>query len=261
MTDKAMQQAASGNQLKDPADWVSGDEAMTGAQRSYLKTLSEEARQPFYDALTKADASRRIDELQRMLGRGDGRAGEASGAGAGSGSGRGGGGAARTVADLMTRGVRAMAPEDSVEFAAQAMDELNVGVVPVCDGDELVGIVTDRDIVVRCVAQGRPVATTPLREIISTEPECAHENDALDEVLARMGERQIRRLPVLDSRGRLAGMLSLGDVAAKDRPQRAAQALGGVSEPAEPDRSGNSAASGAAGGGSASGRPSRMPGG
>jgi hypothetical protein len=71
MTDKKTQaQADKSNMEKDPADWVTGDEPMTGAQRSYLKTLSEEAREPFDDALSKAQASRRIDELQARTGRG-----------------------------------------------------------------------------------------------------------------------------------------------------------------------------------------------
>ena len=71
MTDKRNQQLADqSNMEKDPKDWVTGDEPMTGAQRSYLKTLSEEAKVPFDDTLSKADASRRIDELQQITGRG-----------------------------------------------------------------------------------------------------------------------------------------------------------------------------------------------
>lgn len=71
MTDKQTQaQAGQGNMEKDPSTWVTGDEPMTGAQRSYLKTLSEEAKQPFDENLSKADASRRIDELQALTGRG-----------------------------------------------------------------------------------------------------------------------------------------------------------------------------------------------
>ena len=71
MTDKRTQSMAEqGNMEKDPADWVTGDEPMTGAQRSYLKTLCEEAKQPFDQNLSKADASRRIDELQAITGRG-----------------------------------------------------------------------------------------------------------------------------------------------------------------------------------------------
>ncbi|MES2979005.1 MAG: DUF3072 domain-containing protein [Pseudomonadota bacterium] len=71
MTDKKTQaQAAGSNMEKDPKDWVTGDEPMTGAQRSYLKTLSEEAKEPFDESLSKAEASRRIDELQARTGRG-----------------------------------------------------------------------------------------------------------------------------------------------------------------------------------------------
>ena len=71
MTDKRIQQRPDpGNMEKDPADWVTGDEPMTGAQRSYLKTLCEEAHEPFDERLTKAQASRRIDELQARTGRG-----------------------------------------------------------------------------------------------------------------------------------------------------------------------------------------------
>jgi len=71
MTDKRTQSMADqGNMEKDPSDWVTGDEPMTGAQRSYLKTLCEEAKQPFDENLSKAQASRRIDELQALTGRG-----------------------------------------------------------------------------------------------------------------------------------------------------------------------------------------------
>jgi hypothetical protein len=76
------------NPEKDPADWVTGEEPMTGPQRSYLETLSREAGEPFDETLTKADASRRIDELQERTGRGRG-GGEAGGAGSGSGGGEG----------------------------------------------------------------------------------------------------------------------------------------------------------------------------
>ena len=76
MTDKRTQQDAdNSNMSKDPEDWVTGDEPMTGAQRSYLKTLSEEAHEPFDENLTKAKASKRIDELQRKTGRGVGGTG------------------------------------------------------------------------------------------------------------------------------------------------------------------------------------------
>lgn len=102
MTDKHMQaEAEQSNMQKDPQDWVTGDEPMTGAQKSYLKTLSEEAKEPFDETLTKAQASRRIDELQERTGRGKPQGGgrddsgsdnEGGDAGDGGGSGGGDGG-------------------------------------------------------------------------------------------------------------------------------------------------------------------------
>jgi CBS domain-containing protein len=160
------------------------------------------------------------------------------------------------VAQVMTRGVRSMAPTDNLQLAAQAMDELNVGVIPVCEGDKVIGMVTDRDIIVRAVAQGLPADRTPLADVMSAPVEVVHEDDDLEAVSGRMQDVQIRRLPVLDSNDKLVGILSLGDIAAKADSDTAGIALADISEPAEPDRSANSAASGNAGGGSASGEPS-----
>lgn len=103
------------------------------------------------------------------------------------------------IADVMTRGVRAMTPSDSVQFAAQAMDELNVGALPVCDGDKLVGMVTDRDIAVRCVAQGLPGDQTQVEQILSANVRFCREDQTLEEAVEMMQAAGIRRLPVLDS--------------------------------------------------------------
>jgi CBS domain-containing protein len=165
-----------------------------------------------------------------------------------------------TVANVMTRGVRCMTPQDSVVLAAQAMDELNVGVIPVCEGDKVVGMVTDRDIVVRGVAQQSDPRTMKLADVMSTDIRCAHEGDDVDDVLSQMAQTQIRRMPVLDRDEHLVGIVSLGDIAAKDpEEQDIAMSLGDISSPAEPDRSSQSQASGSAGGGSASGKPRRQP--
>lgn len=144
-----------------------------------------------------------------------------------------------TVADVMTRGVRTMKPDDSVVQAAQAMDELNVGVIPVCDGEKLLGVVTDRDIVVRGVAQGGELGSTRLADVMSGHVRCAREDDDIDSVLAEMAERQIRRMPVVDGRNHLVGIVTLGDIAAKEPGEDAdvAQSLGDISTPAAPDRS------------------------
>lgn len=166
------------------------------------------------------------------------------------------------VAEVMTRGVRSMSPRDSLQFAAQAMDELDIGAIPVCDGERLVGMVTDRDITVRGVAQGCAVDSTPLSAVMSGEPQCCYEDQSIEEVSALMQDEQIRRLPVLDRDKHLVGMLSLGDLAAKAGGRPAGEALEKISEPAEPDRSGLSSASGSAGGGSpgSGAAPTPMPG-
>ena len=165
-----------------------------------------------------------------------------------------------TVADVMTRGVRTMAPSDTIVQAAQAMDELNVGVIPVCEGQKLVGMVTDRDIVVRGVAQEVDPKTMKLADVMSTNVRCAREDDDIDGVLSEMASTQIRRMPVVDGRDQLVGIVTLGDIAAKDigDEEELAVSLSDISSPAEPDRSGQSQASGAAGGGSASGGTRRQ---
>ena len=146
-----------------------------------------------------------------------------------------------TVADVMTRDVRTLGPNDSVVAAARCMDELNVGVIPVCDGEKLVGMVTDRDIVVRGVAsQQGELRTMKLADVMSAHVRCAHEDDDVDKVLSEMAEAQIRRLPVVDGNQRLVGIVSLGDIAAKNPGDEVevGMSLGDISTPAEPDRSG-----------------------
>ena len=166
-----------------------------------------------------------------------------------------------TVADVMTRGVRSMTPQDTVVLAAHAMDELNVGVIPVCEGEKLVGMVTDRDIVVRGVAQQADTKTMKLADVMSTNVRCAKEDEDVDDVLTQMAETQIRRMPVVDRDERLVGIITIGDIASKDPDDDldVATSLGDISEPAQPDRSNQSKAGGAAGGGSASGKPRRQP--
>jgi CBS domain-containing protein len=167
-----------------------------------------------------------------------------------------------TVADVMTRGVRTMSPSDTVVRAAQAMDELNVGVIPVCDGQKLVGMVTDRDIVVRGVAQAADPKTMKLADVMSTNVRCAKEDDDVDEVLSEMADTQIRRMPVVDGQQQLVGIITLGDIAAKgaDEEGDAGMALGDISTPAEPDRSAQSQGGGASGGGSSGNKKRRQPG-
>jgi CBS domain-containing protein len=145
-----------------------------------------------------------------------------------------------TVADVMTRDVRTMTPNDSVVDAARCMDEMNVGVIPVCDGEKLVGMVTDRDIVVRGVAsQQGELRTMKLADVMSAHVRCVHAQDDVDQVLSEMADAQIRRMPVVDDDQRLVGIVSLGDIAAKNPGDEVdvGMSLGDISSPAEPDRS------------------------
>lgn len=137
-----------------------------------------------------------------------------------------------TVTDVMTRDVRTLTSDSTITEAARAMEELNVGVIPVCEGDKLLGMVTDRDIVVRAVAQGLN-GDTPLSKVMSTDIRTARETDDLDTVLADMASSQIRRLPVLDGAERLVGIISIGDIAVKGQDEEdVGQSLGEISSPA-----------------------------
>lgn len=156
------------------------------------------------------------------------------------------------IADVMTRGVRTLSPIDSMQLAAQAMAEMNIGVVPVCDGVRLVGIVTDRDIVLRGVAQGLPAAGARIEQVMSRDVQWCFDDETVDEVGARMQQARVRRLPVVNREKRLVGIVALGDLAAKGEERCAGQVLCDVSQPSAPDRSRQSAASGPAGGGESS---------
>ena len=142
------------------------------------------------------------------------------------------------VLDVMTRGVRSLSPQDTLQQAAQAMDELNIGSIPICNGEKLVGMVTDRDITIRGVATGKPADRTALDEVMTPQVTWCYEDQALQEALDQMQDDQIRRVPVVDRAHRLVGILSLGDVAAKtgSTDSDVAETLAQISEPSEPDR-------------------------
>ena len=140
------------------------------------------------------------------------------------------------VADVMTRDVRVVSPKDSIQRAAQCMDELNVGVVPVCDGSKLLGMVTDRDITVRGVAAGK-MGDTPVTEVMSEHVRWCYEDQDIDEVMDEMRDAQIRRLPVINRDKKLVGIVSLGDLADRGSDdKRVGETLKDISTPSEPDR-------------------------
>ncbi len=141
-----------------------------------------------------------------------------------------------TIAELMTRAPVVIDPQDTVQRAAQLMDELNVGALPVCRGQQLLGIVTDRDITVRATAAGLDPASTEVDLVMSDRVRCCSKDQTAAEVLRLMSAVQIRRLPVLDESDCLVGMISLGDIAARNPDEGVQETLRRISTPAEPDR-------------------------
>ena len=131
------------------------------------------------------------------------------------------------VIDVMQREVRVAKPDDTVQQVAQLMRSEDTEVLPVSEGDRLVGMVSDRDVALRLVAEGRDPGRTKVREVMTRDVQYVFEDEDLGEVAETMSERQVRRLPVLDRQQHLVGVVSLSDLARKARaPLLAGQAVG-----------------------------------
>lgn len=134
------------------------------------------------------------------------------------------------VSEVMTRDVQTVRPDQTAREAANFMLNSDAGSIPVTDGERLIGMVTDRDIAVRGVARGSG-PDTPVRELMSNDIVCAHDDDDVEDVANKMSEAQVRRLPVIDANERLCGIVSLGDLSRETDKHCAAEALEGVSQP------------------------------
>ena len=135
------------------------------------------------------------------------------------------------VSQIMTQDVRVIAPEQPIQEAARLMMSEDTGILPVQDGETIVGMVTDRDITVRAVAEGHG-PETPVREVMSGKPLFCWDDQEVEEVAITMADAQVRRIPVLSRDGdRLVGIVSLGDLTRSDHDDAAEVALGGVSDP------------------------------
>lgn len=140
------------------------------------------------------------------------------------------------IKEIMTDNVATVSPETTVVEAARLMQRHDIGSLPVCEGPDLVGIVTDRDIVVRSVAHGQDITTTPVREVMTRTVVTASPETDVHQVAALMSGQQIRRLPVVEN-NRLVGMVSLGDLATQAKTEvEVATTLGEISQPAAPKR-------------------------
>ena len=139
----------------------------------------------------------------------------------------------------MTRDVETIPPDASLQQAAEVMEAMGVGSLPVCDGRRLVGTLTDRDIVVRGVATGRSPIEMLVRECMTEDISYAFEDEDAEEVLARMKTLQVRRLAVLDRAKNLVGIVALGDIATEPRAanlREVGEAVAEISEPSRPHK-------------------------
>ena len=132
------------------------------------------------------------------------------------------------VRDVMSKDVQVARPGDTVQDVAARMASGDFGFMPVADGDTLIGTITDRDLVIRALAQGA-ATSAPVLEYITRDPHTAFADDDLKTVLDAMGPKQIRRLPVLDKDSRLVGVVSLGDLSTKVKEKYAGEALEDIS--------------------------------
>jgi CBS domain-containing protein len=141
------------------------------------------------------------------------------------------------VKDVMTSNVEVIHPDATLQDSAKKMKDLDVGSLPVCDGQQLVGTITDRDIVVRAIAEGRSPTSTPVRMAMTPEAIYCFEDQTVEEAAKLMKEKQIRRLPILNRNKQLVGIVSLGDLAVDTSDETMiGETLTKVSEPAQPQR-------------------------
>jgi CBS domain-containing protein len=139
------------------------------------------------------------------------------------------------VRDIETQHPEAIGPETHVMEAARIMHRLDIGVLPVCEGGRLIGLVTDRDITIRSTAEGHDPTQTLVRDIMSSNPACCFEDQDVLSCVEMMERKQIRRLPVVNQDERLVGIVSLGDLAIRSQNERlAGKVLNRVSAQAVP---------------------------
>jgi CBS domain-containing protein len=133
------------------------------------------------------------------------------------------------IGNCMTRNVKIADPDQTLREAAQTMASLDAGALPVAENNRLIGMITDRDIAVRGVAEGKG-PDAKIRDVMTTEVKYCFEDEEIDHVLENMGNIQVRRLPVLNREKRLVGIVSLGDLAASGKAAKTGQALSGISQ-------------------------------
>ncbi|MBO0753878.1 MAG: CBS domain-containing protein [Bradyrhizobiaceae bacterium] len=133
------------------------------------------------------------------------------------------------VSDIMTRDVHLASPSQKLREVAMEMERCDIGVLPVGDNDRLVGMITDRDIAVRGISHGLG-PDAPVRDVMSSDVRYCFEDEDVEDLAQNMADEQIRRLPVLNSKKRLVGIISLGDIAVSQDGHVGEMALSGISQ-------------------------------
>ena len=136
---------------------------------------------------------------------------------------------AQTIREFMTENPRTVSPDETIQDAAKIMRDEDTGVVPITEGENLTGVITDRDIAIRAVAEGRDGQTT-VREVASQDLVTIDPQQELDEALRLMAQHQVRRLPVVEEDGRLVGIVSQADVARHGDDARTGEVVEQISE-------------------------------
>jgi CBS domain-containing protein len=140
------------------------------------------------------------------------------------------------VKEIMTPDVEIISPDITIQEAAAKMKELNVGILPVGENDKLIGMVTDRDITLRCTAEGKDPNSTYVKHAFTDHVKYVFEDASLEEASKVMEDNKIRRLIVLNRDKRAVGIISLGDMVVDGDQKIAAEALKTISKPSEPER-------------------------
>ena len=137
------------------------------------------------------------------------------------------------VSEAMTRDVKICTPGQSIREAAKTMAEIDAGAMPVGENDRLIGMITDRDIAIRGVAQGKG-PDTPVREVMTADVKYCYDDEDLEHVAQNMGDIKVRRLPVVNREKRLVGIVALGDLARAEDKRTVAKTVKEVSKPGGP---------------------------
>lgn len=134
------------------------------------------------------------------------------------------------ISEVMTQAVRVASPEDTLQMAAQIMDEYDFGLLPIAENDQLVGMLSDRDITIRAVAKGLTPDQHKVREVMTPDVKYIYDDESIEDAVRSMSDLQVRRLPVVSRDKRLVGIVSLGDLSLTEE-QSAGEALSSISQP------------------------------